>query len=128
MSLPAALPSAGDDMAYRPAGLHVLADLHGVQAAALRNAAALEALLREAALAADAHILHGHFHTFGGGGGVTGVLLLAESHISIHTWPETGFVAADIFMCGKARPDVALEIIERALAPASRRVRHIERA
>ena len=41
---------------------------------------------------------------FGPGLGVTGVVLLAESHISIHTWPENGFAAADIFMCGAAQP------------------------
>ena len=50
------------------------------------------------------------------GPGVTGVLLLAESHISIHTWPEAGFAAVDIFMCGAARPQVALDIISTALA------------
>jgi hypothetical protein len=55
-------------------------------------------------LAAGARILHGHFHTFGRRQGVTGVLLLAESHISIHTWPEAGFAAVDIFMCGECAP------------------------
>lgn len=81
----------------------------------------------EAALAAGARILHSHFHTFGPGMGVTGVLLLAESHISIHTWPEVGFAAADIFMCGAARPALALDLIEASLRPASRAVRTVER-
>ncbi|UUZ57112.1 adenosylmethionine decarboxylase [Massilia sp. H-1] len=58
--------------------------------------------------------MHSHFHSFGAAQGVTGVLLLAESHISIHTWPEFGFAAADIFMCGDARPALALDVIERA--------------
>jgi S-adenosylmethionine decarboxylase len=53
--------------------------------------------------------------------------LLAESHISIHTWPEFGFAAADIFMCGDAAPQLALDVIESALAPASRVVRTIAR-
>jgi S-adenosylmethionine decarboxylase len=48
-------------------------------------------------------VLFSHFHAFGEGQGVTGVVLLAESHITIHTWPECGFAAADIFMCGSAR-------------------------
>ena len=48
---------------------------------------------------------------------MTGVVLLAESHISIHTWPENGFAAADIFMCGAAQPQLALEVIEEALQP-----------
>ena len=78
---------------HRPAGIHLLADLAGIDALLLTDADAIDALLREAALAAGARILHSHFHTFGPGLGVTGVLLLAESHISIHTWPEHGFAA-----------------------------------
>ena len=56
-----------------------------------------------------------HFHTFGGEGGVTGVLLLAESHLSIHTWPEHGFAAIDIFLCGRLRPEAAKETLQHAL-------------
>jgi S-adenosylmethionine decarboxylase len=112
---------------HRPAGIHLLADLHGVDPGLLTDAARIDALLREAALAAGARILHSHFHSFGAGQGVTGVLLLAESHISIHTWPEVGFAAADIFMCGTARPELALELIEASLRPGSRAVRTVER-
>ncbi len=120
--------NAGDTpCTHAASGVHLLADLHGVDPALLRDAGAINALLRRAALAAGARILHGHFHTFGAGGGVTGVLLLAESHISIHTWPETGFAAADIFMCGAARPRLALELIEAALRPAACMARTIAR-
>ena len=112
---------------HRPAGIHLLADLHGIEAALLTDAERIDALLREAALAAGARILHSHFHTFGPGMGITGVLLLAESHISIHTWPEVGFAAADIFMCGAARPQLALEVIDQALAPGAREVKIVER-
>ena len=101
--------------AHLPLGTHLLADLSGVAAAVLRDCAVLEALLRAAATDAGAQVLHGHFHSFGVEAGVTGVLLLAESHISIHTWPEAGFAAVDIFMCGAARPQVALDIIATAL-------------
>jgi S-adenosylmethionine decarboxylase len=113
--------------AYQPAGIHLLADLHGVAPALLQDAVGIDALLRAAAEAAGAHILHGHFHTFGPGQGVTGVLLLAESHISIHTWPEAGFAAVDIFMCGAARPQLALARIEAALRPLTKQVRTVER-
>jgi S-adenosylmethionine decarboxylase len=113
--------------AHRPAGLHLLADLHGVDANKLMSCEAIDALLRAAAEAAGAAILHSHFHSFGPAQGVTGVLLLAESHISIHTWPECGFAAADIFMCGDAAPQLALDVIERALRPASRIVQTIGR-
>jgi S-adenosylmethionine decarboxylase len=113
--------------AFRPAGVHLLADLHGVEPELLVSCEAIDALLRAAACAAGATILHSHFHSFGPQQGVTGVLLLAESHISIHTWPECGFAAADIFMCGDATPQLALDVIERALAPASRTVKTVER-
>jgi len=84
-------------------------------------------LLRAGAEAAGARILHSHFHSFGEAMGVTGVVLLAESHISIHTWPEYGFAAADIFMCGEAQPKLALAIIERAFKSASCIVQTIAR-
>jgi S-adenosylmethionine decarboxylase len=112
---------------FQAAGTHLLADLHGIPAGPLMDAAAIEAVLRAAAGAAGARILHGHFHAFGPEQGVTGVLLLAESHISIHTWPEAGFAAVDIFMCGAARPQLALECIEQALAPATAQVRAVAR-
>lgn len=99
-------------------GAHLLADLHGVPQRLLRDAAVLEALLIRAAAAADAQVLFSHFHGFGDGGGVTGVLLLAESHISIHTWPEHSFAAVDIFMCGSAQPERALQVIEHGLGAA----------
>ena len=112
---------------HQACGLHLLADLRGVDPVLLGDPAGLDALLRQAALAAGARILHGHFHHFGADGGVTGVLLLAESHLSIHTWPEAGFAALDIFMCGAAQPERALETIRLALAPRDCRVRRIER-
>ncbi len=64
----------------------------------------IEKSLRDAAEAAGATILHGHFHHFTPNGGVSGVLVLAESHISIHTWPERSFAAVDVFMCGACDP------------------------
>ncbi len=104
---------------YQAAGTHLLADLYGVDAVKLTETGMIEDLLRQGALAAGAQILHSHFHAFGAGQGVTGVVLLAESHISIHTWPEFGFAAADIFMCGKGQPERALDLIRLALQPTS---------
>jgi S-adenosylmethionine decarboxylase len=113
--------------AHRPAGTHLLADFYGVDAARLLSCSDIDALLRAGAEAAGATILHSHFHSFGEAAGVTGVLLLAESHISIHTWPEFGFAAADIFMCGDAQPKLALDVIAYALEPASSIVQTIAR-
>jgi S-adenosylmethionine decarboxylase len=112
---------------YKAAGTHLLADFEGVAPMLLSDAAAIEDVLRQAALAAGARILHGHFHTFGAGGGVTGVLLLAESHISIHTWPEDGFAALDIFMCGAARPALALARVKTVFKGRAT-VRKVERS
>ena len=50
-------------------------------------------------------------HSFGSKSGLTGVLLLAESHISVHTWPEREYAAFDVFMCGNCDPDAAAEVI-----------------
>lgn len=112
---------------HRPAGTHLLADFYGVDPALLESSSAIDALLRAGAEAAGARILHSHFHSFGSAQGVTGVVLLAESHISIHTWPEYGFAAADIFMCGDAQPKLALDVIAHALTPASSVVQTIAR-
>ena len=113
--------------AHLPAGMHLLADLHGVAPALLAAAPELEAVLRNSATAAGAHILSAHFHGFGPGKGITGVLLLAESHVSIHTWPEAGFAAIDIFMCGGAAPQRALAMIQAALQPTACEIHRIAR-
>ncbi len=97
---------------YRP-GHHVLVDLYGCRH--LDDAPAIEGILRRAATAAGATIIATHFHPFPSPGGVTGMVLLAESHISIHTWPEHGFAAVDIFMCGPAKAEAAMEVIRDAL-------------
>ncbi|AFQ49965.1 adenosylmethionine decarboxylase [Burkholderia cepacia] len=96
-------------------GSHVLADLGGIDAALLRDAARLETILTDAAQRAGARVIGAHFHHFGGEHGVTGVVLLAESHITIHTWPEHGFAAVDAFMCGAACAADAVDAIAAAL-------------
>ena len=79
--------------------LHLIADIE--QAERLDDLPFVESVLREAAVAARVTIVGINLHHFGEGGGVTGVAVLAESHISIHTWPECGLVAVDMFVCGK---------------------------
>ena len=100
-----------------PLGKHVLADLHGVAAELLRSPERIERFLMDAAQRAGATPIFGKFHQFGEGQGVTGVLLLQESHISIHTWPEYGFAAVDVFMCGGCRPELAIQVLQNALRP-----------
>ncbi len=105
--------------AHAASGTHWLIDCHGVAGRLLSDAARLEAMLCDAAAAAGAHRLFQHFHRFGHApdAGVTGVVLLAESHITIHTWPDQGFAAIDLFLCGDTRPALALKRIEEELAP-----------
>ena len=113
----AAVQTAGADVAVTDCvGTHGLLDLYDCDAALLSDAAFVESALRDAALQSGATILAGHFHHFGAGMGVTGVLLLAESHISIHTWPEHGFAAVDIFLCGTHDMAAARDCLVAALA------------
>jgi S-adenosylmethionine decarboxylase len=61
--------------------------------------------------------LHIHLHHFEPNGGVSGVAVLAESHISIHSWPERSYAALDIFMCGNAEPDKCVPVLRQAFNP-----------
>ena len=108
-------------------GRHVLADLRGIEASLLIDGDWLQTVLVAAATAAGAHVLSAHFHHFGERSGVTGVIMLSESHISIHTWPEHGFAALDIFMCSASRPEQALQHIREALRPADERITCVDR-
>ena len=99
------------------AGTHLLVDLWG--ASNLADPELIDRACREAALAAGATILHSHFHHFSPEGGVSGVVVLAESHISIHTWPERDFAAVDIFMCGGCDPYRSIPVLKAAFKPAS---------
>lgn len=95
----------------RPIGRHLVADLRGVAPELLSNPESLRLLLVKAAQASGATVLQSNMHHFGEGQGVTGVVLLAESHMSIHTWPEYGFAAIDIFVCGECEPRRALDFV-----------------
>jgi len=99
----------------RYAGTHLIIDLWG--ATNLDDPGHIDAVLREAAIATGATILHGHFHHFSPNGGVSGVLVLAESHVSIHTWPERDYAALDIFVCGDCDPYKAIPSLKRGFLP-----------
>ena len=95
-------------------GRHLIADLHGC--IGLDDIDLIEAALTDAAVAAGATLLEVRLHDFGAGQGVTGVALLAESHISIHSWPEHGYAAIDIFLCAEWHDvEAGLAVISAAL-------------
>ncbi len=100
----------------RFAGTHLIVDLY--EAERLDDMACVEAALRDCVEAADATLLHIHLHHFTLNGGISGVAVLAESHISVHTWPECGYAAFDVFMCGDADPHRTIEVLRRAFRPA----------
>lgn len=97
------------------AGIHLLVELW--DAANLSDVGETERTLKAAARAAGATVLHSYLHPFGPEMGVSGVVVLAESHISIHTWPERGYAAVDIFMCGDCDPRDSLPVLEAAFRP-----------
>jgi S-adenosylmethionine decarboxylase len=99
----------------RYAGTHLLIDLIG--AARLDDIGYIAATLRRCVEAAGATLLHIHVHRFEPSGGVSGVAVLAESHISIHSWPEHGYAALDVFMCGATHPEASIDVVRDAFSP-----------
>lgn len=100
--------------ARRYAGRQLVIDLIGAEK--LDDLAYVATALEQCAFAAGAKILSRHLHAFPGGEGISVIFLLAESHISIHTWPEKKYAAVDIFMCGDADPNRALPKLQEAFS------------
>ena len=103
-----------------PLGRHVLVELYECAPAALDDFDLIEASMRDAANAIGATIVNATFHHFAPQG-VSGAVVVAESHLSIHTWPEFGYAAVDIFTCGDTcDPHKGVDLLAERLA--SRRV------
>ena len=81
-------------------GKHLIAEFYGCSPDVLDNAPFLEQLLERAVRKAGGNIIGKIFHRFTPQG-VTGIIAISESHVSIHTWPENGYMALDAFTCGK---------------------------
>ena len=97
-------------------GRHLLVDLYGCDPDLLDDLSYIETQLRAAAKAAGARVLGAAFHHFSPHG-VTGVLVVQESHLAIHTWPERGYAAVDLFTCGsEIDPWVAYQTLKKAFA------------
>lgn len=82
-------------------GRHVLVEAFGCSAEALDNVKSVEKTMVDAALSAGAEIREVAFHKFNPQG-VSGVVVISESHLAIHTWPELGYAAIDVFTCGES--------------------------
>src|SRR6056297_180800 len=106
------------------AGTHLIIEV--VDGEGLDDQARIETAFRDCVDECGATLLHIHTHKFSPQG-VSGVAVLAESHISVHTWPEIGYGAFDVFMCGDAEPWRAVDILKRAFATSDVRVKELLR-
>jgi len=108
-------------------GMHVLADFYGLSVAVACDAELLSSCLLRAAKQCHLTPLSTPVvHVFAGGG-LTAFLPLSESHIALHTYPEHGYLALDIFSCGQGDPGLAVEVFRAALAPGRVDVKHMRR-
>ena len=105
-------------------GLHILAELSGCQCepSLLEDATTLRKVCVEAVEEAGLTMVGELFYTFTGAGGVTGTVLLAESHLAVHTWPELLGVTLDAYVCNlsednSAKAETLVNRLERAFAP-----------
>ena len=87
----------------------------------------LEKTLKNAIKISRASLLHLHLHRFGKEQGISGVAVLAESHISVHTWPERNYIAFDIFMCGDTNPEEAADYLVKFFKPKKNQLTIIKR-
>jgi S-adenosylmethionine decarboxylase len=106
------------------AGTHLIIEV--VQGEGLDDEARIQTAFRDCVEACGATLLHIHTHKFSPQG-VSGVAVLAESHISVHTWPEIGYGAFDVFMCGDAEPWKAVDILRAAFNARDVRVNELLR-
>jgi S-adenosylmethionine decarboxylase len=94
------------------AGSHLIIDLFGAKR--LDDAPYIKTTLERCARAAGATLLDVHLHPISPKGGIAGVAVLAESHITIHSWPEAGYAALDVFMCGATQPHLVVPMLKSA--------------
>ncbi len=107
-------------------GRHLIAEYYGCDARVLDNLESVKAHMISTAEAIGATVVGHAFHKFAPQG-VSGAVVIAESHLSIHTWPEAGYVAVDIYTCGGLDPRVGFHYLGNALGATSYRVQEIVR-
>jgi len=108
-------------------GKHLILEFYGCTPEALNDKEKIETILVDAAVNAGAEVIHPFFHQFSPHG-VSGVVVIAESHLSIHTWPEYGYAAVDVFVCGDyVDCDLAYETIRAELGAKSTQVIEFKR-
>ena len=108
-------------------GRHILAEYYGCDTTALNSIEFLEHSMKDAVKATGATIIDSTFHKFSPHG-VSGVIVIAESHMAIHTWPEYGYAAVDLFTCGdRVDPWKAFDYMNTLLKPAKHSTKELQR-
>ena len=107
-------------------GVHLVAELYLDNPRVLNDEKQIKESLIDAAIAGNMTVINASSHKFSPHG-VTALILLAESHISIHTWPEHGYAAVDIFACGEGDAEASLERLKELLPVKELKVLKIER-
>ena len=107
-------------------GRHLLVDYSGCDGNTLDDPKHIEELMNEAARAAGARVVASVFQAFDPQG-VTGVVVIEESHLSIHTWPEHRYAAVDFFTCGDCIPERAHEVLTAGLRAQRSEILQLER-
>ena len=107
-------------------GRHLLVEYKGCDCEILNDILKIESMMQAAARASHTTIVTSIFHPFSPQG-LSGVVVIEESHLSIHTWPEYGYAAVDFFTCGKGVPEQAHQVLKHALKAETCEVMFVER-
>lgn len=107
-------------------GRHLLVEYRNCDREILNDIKRIEQLMRRAAREAEATLVASVFHPFSPQG-ITGIVVVEESHLSIHTWPEHGYAAVDFYTCGDCRPERAHDFLRRELGAEHCEVMVVER-
>ena len=111
------------NMAY--SGKHIILDLW--EPLFDNKIKTLKKTIERAVNISKANMLHLHLHRFGKEQGISGVAVLAESHLSVHTWPERNYIAFDMFMCGDTNPELASKYLVNTFRPKNKNIKVIKR-
>lgn len=113
-------------LSLKTLGRHLIAEYYGCDRSVLDDVETVRSAMLAAAEIVGATVMGDTFHKFTPQG-VSGTVVIAESHLSVHTWPEVGYTAVDIFTCGGLDPRPGFELLAERLSAESSRVQEILR-
>ena len=133
--VPGAAPRDAGAVPRKAPGLHLIGDLYRCRGDArlMVDAAHLEAFCVQAVADVGLTTVGSLFHSFGVGEGVTGAVVLAESHLALHTWPEDDYVTLDVYVCSysadnSAKAEQLFALLMQAFAPLDPHLHRVVRA